>query len=86
MFKGNFQHFRFFSHISAQIRNEFEFRKEIKQLVTVSFRQQKLTDRGIVKTGVHLRKEELAKTSMIQKGFGPPDYFEKRHEILQKQA
>lgn len=77
MLSGYFQSFRFFSHVSDQLRNEFVPRSEVKRKVSTFFRRHNLTNRNIVKIGVHIRRGVLTTKSWINKGFGPPEetYF-----------
>ena len=77
MLNGYFQYYRFFSHISDKIRKEFTFRKEIQRKVSSFFNRESLTDKNIVKVGIHIRRADMTSASRIKKGFGSPgeSYF-----------
>ncbi|KAK2143748.1 hypothetical protein LSH36_816g00024 [Paralvinella palmiformis] len=77
MLKGFFHHFRYFYPVVHKLRKEFTFRKQIRQQVDEFFKKSNLTEKGIIKVGIHIRRTDLNTRSMILKGFGCPplSYF-----------
>jgi galactoside 2-L-fucosyltransferase 1/2 len=87
--EGYFQYFRFFQHISKDIRQEFTFRKAISRKAGNFFRTYNLSDSSIVKVGIHVRHNQLGSPGWIKMGFGPPElayyvhamkYFRKKYK------
>ncbi|KAK2145593.1 hypothetical protein LSH36_669g00003 [Paralvinella palmiformis] len=74
---GFFQHYKFFAHVSNEIRKQFTFRYYVKRQVAAFFRSFGFRNENVLKVGIHSRRDDLVQADWMKKGFGPPDvgYF-----------
>lgn len=81
---GFFQSFRFFDSVKTAIRQEFTFKKRVKEAVMRTFKRRFSNLDNVTTVGLHVRLGDMAKYHLERRGFvmPPKTYFQKAMEYF----